>query len=308
MRYSHEVRRVLVLTLFANLAVVAAKLTVGALADSLAVLAEGGHSGLDALNNVLALVLARVAGRAPDEDHPYGHGKFETLGALGIVAFLSVTVFQLVLGAVRRLVAGSAGPEVGWLLVGVVAASAVVSLLVSRYEARRGRELGSDLLIADALHTRTDVWGSLAVLVGLGFAALGYPAADAIVALLVAGIIAFAGVNVLRSTVPVLVDERAADAEELRALALGAEGVLAAYEVRSRGRPGNAFAELTIAVDPALNVAQAHKIADHVELRVARAMGAREVVVHVEPGGTHLAGRYRSARAGGVLTPGTRDR
>ena len=283
MRYATEVRRVLVLTLAANLVVVAAKLSVGVWSNSLAVLAEAGHSGLDALNNIVALALARVAAAAPDEDHPYGHGKFETLGALGIVAFLSVTVFRLVEVAIRRIVGGGPGPDVGWLLVAVVAASALVSLFVSRYEARRGRELGSALLVADAMHTRTDVWGSIAVLAGLGCAALGYPRADAFVALLVAGIIAIAGYRVLRSTVPVLVDEKAVDAGHLRRISLDVGGVVSAYDVRSRGRPGEAFAELTISVDPSLDVAAAHRIADEVERRVGDAMAAREVVVHVEP-------------------------
>lgn len=283
MRYAPQVRRVLAITLAANLVVVAAKLAVGLMSDSLAVIGEAGHSGLDALNNVVALALAQVAARAPDEDHPYGHGKFETLGALGIVAFLSVTVFRLVEGAIARLVVGSEGPDVGWLLVGVVAGSALVSLAVSRYELRRGRELGSALLVADAMHTRTDVWGSVAVLAGLAFTALGYPQADAIVALLVAGIIAFAGYQILRSTVPVLVDERAADAADLRGIAVASDGVLSAYDVRSRGRPGEVFAELTIAVDPTLDVAAAHRIADEVERRVAEAVRARDVVVHVEP-------------------------
>jgi cation diffusion facilitator family transporter len=300
-RHANEVRRVLVLTLIANLAVVVAKLAAGTLGNSLAVLAEAGHSGLDALNNVVALALARVAARAPDEEHPYGHGKFDTLGALGIVAFLSVTVFRLVEVAVRRLLEGSPGPDVGWGLVLVVAASALVSLFVSRYEARRGRELGSALLLADAVHTRTDVWGSLVVLAGLGFAAIGYPRADAIVALLVAGIIAAAGYRVLRSTVPVLVDERAAEAADLRAVALRTEGVVSAYDVRSRGRPGEAFAEMTIAVDPGLNVAEAHLIADEVERRVARAVRARDVVVHVEPAASQR-GRAAAADAHGEPT------
>lgn len=307
MRYAREVRRVLVLTLAANLAVVAAKLAVGVWSDSLAVIAEAGHSGLDALNNIVALALARVAAAAPDEDHPYGHGKFEMLGALGIVAFLSITVFRLVEVAIRRLVGGGPGPDVGWLLIAVVAASALVSLFVSRYEARRGRELGSALLIADAMHTRTDVWGSIAVLAGLGCAALGYPRADALVALVVAGIIAVAGYRVLRSTVPVLVDEKAVDAAHLRRISLEVEGVSSAYDVRSRGRPGEAFAELTIAVDPALDVASAHRIADEVERRVADAMDAREVVVHVEPAAEARADDARADGEGG-RAGGTRVR
>src|SRR5207302_8097620 len=91
-----QVRRVLLGLLLANLVVVGAKLGVGLAAHSLAVLGDALHSGVDALNNVLALVVMRVATKAPDEHHPYGHAKFETLGALAVVGFLSITCFELV--------------------------------------------------------------------------------------------------------------------------------------------------------------------------------------------------------------------
>lgn len=288
------VRRVLLITLAANLLVVLAKGVVGYLTDTLSVMAEAAHSSVDALNNVLALSLARIAAQAPDEEHPYGHGKFETVGAFAVVAFLSVTVFELVTGALRRLGGGAADPQATPLVFGVMLAAAMVSLGVSWYEQRRGRELRSQLLMADALHTRTDVYASAAVLGGLALIAAGYPEADAVVTILVAAVIARAGWRILRTTVPVLVDERAVAAQEIRRIALETEGVQGCYDVRSRGRRGDAFAELTVSVDPALNVKAAHEIADRVEHRVGEAVGARDVVVHVEPG-REPAGR----RAGG---------
>src|SRR5213082_4127017 len=101
------VRRVFIGLLVANLAVVAAKSFVGLRAGSLAILGSALDSYVDALNNVLALIVVRVAAKEPDEDHPYGHGKFETLGALGIVGFLSISCFELVRGAVNHLVSGT---------------------------------------------------------------------------------------------------------------------------------------------------------------------------------------------------------
>lgn len=280
----HEkIRRVLAWTLVANLMVVAAKALAGVQADTLSVVAEAAHSSVDAWNNILGLVLARVAARAPDEEHPYGHAKFETVGALGVVAFLSITVFELVTNAVGRLITGSARPEATPFVVGVMAASAAISLAVSRYENRRGIELGSELLTADAAHTRSDVYASLGVLIGLGLVALGYPRADAAFTFFVAFIIARAGWRILQTTVPVLVDQRAVEARTIRRIALDSPGVLGCYDVRSRGRTGEIFAELTIAVARSMNVEAAHSIADDVERRVAREVGAREVVVHVEP-------------------------
>lgn len=280
---NRQVRRVLRVTLAANLVVVTAKLVAGVLSGALSVVAEAAHSSVDAVNNIVALVFARVAAAAPDEEHPYGHAKFETLGAVTIVAFLSITVYELVSSALRRLIEGTARPQVSAPLIAVVVGSAAVSLLVSGYEKRRARELRSELLAADAAHTRADVWASAAVLVGLAFVARGYARADAIFTLLVAAIIARAGWKILRRTVPVLVDERAVDPDAIRDIALANDAVRDVYSVRSRGRRSHVFAELTIAVDATLDVEQAHRIADDVERRVTKAIGAREVVVHVEP-------------------------
>lgn len=277
------IRRVLWITLVANVTVVLAKLVAGFAAGALSVVAEAAHSSVDAWNNVLALALSSVAAKAPDEEHPYGHAKFETLGAVAIIAFLSVTVYELVTSAVRRLVSGTAQPDVDAFVVGTMVFSALVSFGVARYEHRRAEELGSDLLLADAAHTRSDVWASVAVLGGLGLVAAGYPRADALFTLLVAGIIANAVWRILRRTVPILVDERAVAGDTIRAIARSADGVFDVFDIRSRGRPGDVFAELTVTVDGALNVTEAHRIADDVERRIIRQLGAREVVVHVEP-------------------------
>lgn len=278
-----EVRRVLLLTLAANLAGVALKLAAGLHARSLAVMAEAAHSSLDAWNNVLALALAGIAAQAPDEEHPYGHGKFETLGALGIVAFLSITVYELVSSAISRLIFGSIYPDVGPFVIGAMVGAAVLNFFVARYEDRRGRELDSVILRADAAHTRSDMYASVAVLAGLAIVTLGVRSADAIFTLLVAAVIARAGWRILRGSVPILVDARAVEGARIREIALAADGVVDAFDVRSRGREGDMFAELTVTVDPALDVGSAHRIADEVERAVGAGLGAREVVVHVEP-------------------------
>jgi cation diffusion facilitator family transporter len=280
---NRAVRKVLIITLVANLAVVIAKAVAGWLANSLSVLADAAHSSVDAWNNVMALVVSRVAAKAPDEEHPYGHAKFETLGALAIVAFLSVTVYELLRSVLHRLMGGGSVPQATPFAIGVMLVSAVVNMIVARYETRAGQRLHSEILLADAAHTRSDVYASLAVVAGLGIVSLGYPRADSIFTIFVAVVIARAGWRILRTTVPILVDERAASEETIAALARATPGVRDCFAVRSRGRVGEAFAELTITVDRELNVEQAHQIADRVEHRVAEALAAREVVVHIEP-------------------------
>jgi cation diffusion facilitator family transporter len=283
-RRSREVRRVLGLMLCVSLVLVAAKTTAGVLSGSLAVLGGAFDSALDVLTTVVAILLARVAGEEPDEQHPYGHEKFEALGALAMVAFLSITVYELVRTAIARI-AGDGGERVDTSLgVWVMGGSLVVGVAASEYERRRGKALGSELLLADAAHLRADVFVTLAVLVGLLLTRFGWRTGDAWTTLLVAALILRTGFHILRETIPVLVDEAAVEATEIRRMAEAMDGVDAAYDVRSRGRrEGARFAELTIAVRSGLDIEEAHEIADLVESEVRRRLKARRVVVHVEP-------------------------
>src|SRR5438093_12977468 len=130
------VRRVFIGLLVANLAVVGVKLAVGLSSGSLAVLGGAVDSCVDALNNVLALIVVRVAAKEPDEDHPYGHGKFETLGALGIVGFLSITCFELIRGAVNELLQGPHPVGVTDFQLGVLVLTLGANVVIAWYENR----------------------------------------------------------------------------------------------------------------------------------------------------------------------------
>ena len=282
---STAVRRVLVGLLGANLLVVAAKLVIGITSGSLAVLGDALHSSVDSLYNVLGLIVIRVAAQAPDEDHPYGHGKFETLGALAIVVFLSITCFELVRNAVQELLDGVRAVVVTDAGLVVLLATLGVNVVVAWYENRRGHELASELLIADAAHTRTDVFITIGVLIGVLFARGGAAWVDPVVAIVVAALIVRVAYQIFARTVPVLVDERAIPERTIRHTAQGVDGVKSAYGIRSRGgrAAGVRYAEVTIAVDRDANVEAAHAIADAVEERLKRDLDLNAVTVHVEP-------------------------
>ncbi|HSD32751.1 MAG TPA: cation diffusion facilitator family transporter [Gemmatimonadales bacterium] len=277
------VRRVLIGLFFANLAVVAAKVAVGLSARSLAVLGDALHSSVDALNNILALVVVRVAAQAPDEDHPYGHEKFETLGALAIVGFLSITCFELARDAVTRLLGPHTVPRVTGAQLLILVGGLGINALVAWYEHRRGEELQSELLVSDAAHTRSDVYITAGVIVGLLLARRGWWWADPALALMIAALIVRVAYRIIQRTVPILVDERALPRGEIQSVAEGVDGVRGAYDIRSRGGGQARYAELTIAVDPTTNVAAAHAIADEVEHRLKRDLRLGAVTVHVEP-------------------------
>jgi cation diffusion facilitator family transporter len=278
-----QVRRVLLGLLLANLAVVGAKFAVGISAHSLAVLGDTLHSAVDALNNVMALVVVRVAAKAPDEDHPYGHGKFETLGAVTIVGFLSITCFELVRGAVARLSASHPAPTPSEIQLAILVATLGVNTMVAWYENRRGHELSSHLLIADASHTKSDVLITVGVLIGLLLARRGWWWADPAIAIVIAALIVRVAYRILQDAIPELVDQRAVETIAIRDAAQDVRGVKSAYGIRSRGGAHVRYAEVTIAVDGDANVQAAHAIADQVEERLKRDLALNEVTVHVEP-------------------------
>ena len=283
MTASALVRRVFIGLLIANVAVVGAKLAVGIASGSLAILGSAVDSCVDALNNVLALIVVRVAAKEPDEDHPYGHGKFETLGALAIVGFLSISCFELVRGAVNHLLSGAHRVDINDLQLAILTLTLGVNVVITWYEHRRGIELGSELLVADAAHTRADVFITVGVLAGVLLTRHGWWWIDSAIAIVVALVIVAVAYRILARTVPVLVDQRALPTGEIQQTAQGVPGVKGAYGIRSRGPSDLRYAEVTIAVDRNTNVESAHAIADEVEERLKRDLQFHEVTVHVEP-------------------------
>jgi cation diffusion facilitator family transporter len=281
---SAAIRRTLLVVLALNLLVTIAKVVVGARTGTLTVLGAALESGLDMLNNVVGVMLVAVAGRAPDEDHPYGHDKFETVGALGIVVFLSISCFELMRQGVAALMTNRQPRGVTHKDLGIVAATLLVNAFVVWYERKRGRELGSTLLLADAAHTGSDILVTLLALASLTLVHVNRPWIDAVLAITVALIIAWSGFEVLRQSIPVLVDQRAIDAARLRAVVLGVADIRDVRNVRSRSTAsGQLFAEVTIAVAGTTPVDAAHRLADAVEAAIEREFGTSQVTVHVEP-------------------------
>lgn len=278
------VRRVLWTILFANVAVIGAKVWIGLRAGSLAVLGDAAHSGVDALNNVVALAAVRAASRPPDDDHPYGHAKFELVGALAVVAFLSIACFELVSGAAGRLLAGSPPPRVDSLTFAVLAGTVIVNTVVAWLEDRSARRHRSLLLAADARHTASDVLVTLSVIAGLALVRAGWRSADAWFGILVALMIARAGWGILVQAIPDLVDTAAVEANRIRRFVSDVAGVRDVTDIRSRGRlEGEAFVELTVTVNGNATVEEGHLIADAVERKLRDDAWFSGAVVHVEP-------------------------
>ena len=194
-----------------------------------------------------------------------------------------LSIFELVRGAMARLMSGAPSLNVSSTALGLLVFTLLVNVGVVWFETRAGRRLKSDLLLADALHTRTDVFITVGVLGGLALARAGLAWADPALGLIVAVLVGRAGYQILRRAIPSLVDERAFDQTTIQQEAEGVDGVVSAYAIRSRLAGDRRFAELTIAVDGGADVASAHRIADQVEERLKDSLHLDEVTVHVEP-------------------------
>jgi cation diffusion facilitator family transporter len=278
------IQRTLAIILVANLVVVAVKIVVAMRTGALSVLGATVESALDAMNNLVAMALVSVAALGPDEDHPYGHDKFETLGALAIVGFLSISCFELVRNAVTQLVEGQHPEAATTVELVLLGSTTFVNLFVVWYERRRARELDSALLLADSAHTGGDIFVTVLAFGSLVLTRAGFGFIDPWLALVVAAVIAYSGYQILKVTVPILVDQRAVDAAEIQRIVAAIPGIQGVPSVRSRtSASGKLFAEVTITCDGALTVARAHELADAAERAIRDALGAADVTVHVEP-------------------------
>jgi cation diffusion facilitator family transporter len=279
------VRRVLWVTLLLNLGVSAGKILVGTLSASLAMVADGYHSLVDGSNNVLGLLMARFAYAPPDRGHPYGHRKFETAATVLIGGALLAVAYGVVSSAFQRArTPDAAAPSIGPLNWVVMGATMAMNLFVSWYEAREGRRLGSDFLVADSAHTRSDLYVSLGVVASFAADRAGVGWTDGVVAGAIGGVIAFQAVRILVSAFNVLTDRSVLDPDDVTPVILGIEGVRGVRDVRTRGGRDSVYLDLVILLDGTMTLRAAHDMADRVEGALRRQHPQIvDVVVHVEP-------------------------
>jgi cation diffusion facilitator family transporter len=285
-----EVRKVLLITLLLNLFVMGLKAVVGFWTGSLSLQADALHSVTDSANNVLGLIASRFSSPQPDRDHPYGHQKFEAVGALGIAAFLGIACFEILQGTIERLFRGLTPVNISaselWLLLIVLG----VNIFVTFYERSVGNRVGSPILLADAQHTMSDVWVTITVLVGLigvwQARLLNLPQLqwlDVFLAFPVALLVFSSGWKVLKENLPWLVDEMAIAPEAIQAIVMQVPGVINCHNITSRGLLGRqVFIEMDLIVD-AQDVEAAHQITEDVETLLEERFSPVRVRIHVEP-------------------------
>jgi len=281
------IRRVLLYTLALNIAVAGVKVIYGWSAGSVGMLSDGFHSFFDGLSNIMGLVGIWIASHPPDENHPYGHRKYETFFTIAISFMIFLTCFQILRRVYLAFSVGH-GAKAGDMSFAVMLFSLAVNIYVMAYETRKGRELRSEFLIADAMHTKSDILGSSAVIAGLVFTRMGYPVADTIAGLIIVVFIGRIGYEILRHASDVLVDTVCISTEAILKVVTEVEGVKGCHAIRTRGTSESVYLDLHIFVMPDISVETGHEIAGRVEKAVkAEFPSVVDMVVHVEPNRRH---------------------
>lgn len=276
--------RVLLVELMVNLLVAGTKLVVGWSIGAVALVADGVHSLLDGASNVIAFAGMFAARTPPDAGHPYGHRRFEAMASAGVGLLILGGFVTIARSVVSRLGEPQRVPDVGAVAVGAVVATIVVNFAVTAYEHRRGKELDSAILLADAGHTFSDALAAVVVLASLGGSALGLPWADLVAAVIVCGFIGRTGYAVIRDAVDVLADAAQLDPERVLECVMGVPEVLDAHKIRSRGLPSHVHVDLHIHLRGDLSLSAAHAITHVVSRRIKECFpNVADVVIHTEP-------------------------
>lgn len=280
-----EIRRVLWWILILNLGVAAAKWGYGVVTHSVGMQADGLHSAFDGLSNVIGLIGIWLTAPPPDANHPYGHKKFEALAAGFIGGFLVMTCLYLLWKAYQSWTF-NVHPQVTGISFFIMIGTLVVNIFVTRWERQKGTELKSDILTADSYHTASDVLTSCSVLAGLLAVKAGYAFIDPLVAILIAGVIAWTAFIVLKDVLASFTDAVRLDPKEVQTTVMSVTGVRHCHDIRTRGLTHHVFMDLSVHVDPTLSVEQAHALATRIEEHLIDHFESLEdVVVHIEPEG-----------------------
>lgn len=278
------VQRVLWIVLILNWSVASAKIVYGLISHSSSMTADGFHSLADGISNLIGLVGIYFCSQPRDEDHPYGHKKYETLFALGIAAMLLFVAFNLGREGVHRLIHPIV-PSVGRVSFAVMIATLIVNVIVMTYEYRRGIALRSDILVADSMHTRADIFTSLSVIVALFAAKFGYPILDPVITLVIAGFIAWSAWAIIKQESGILCDAVAiSDPSKIIEVVLRIEGVRGCHKLRTRGRLDDIHLDLHVQVDGDMTLNQSHNLSHRIQTDIVSVFPEiSDVLVHLEP-------------------------
>ena len=280
--YHNEVKKVLVIVLLLNMIVAALKIAFGHYSGILSISADGYDSFLDAVANVIAVVAVYLSAMPKSKKHPYGYTKIENFASIFIAFLLLFVSYEIFTQAIDKFL-NPQTVEISYMAFVIMIISLSVNICLSQYEKVKGKELKSDLLIADSSHTRSDVLVSSIVVVALVLMYFDLSFIDPLVSVVIIVIILKAAIDILRHNFGVLLDASRIDSGDIIDLLGDVDGVIDVHNVRTRGTTSNVYVDMHLVVDSSLSIKKAHEIADYCEKRILDAYEeASEVLIHLE--------------------------
>ncbi|MDX5663372.1 cation diffusion facilitator family transporter, partial [Clostridioides difficile] len=276
-----KVKQVLWIILFANFAVALLKIIIGNQIKSYSMTADGFHSLSDGASNIVGLIGIFFASKPKDKNHPYGHKKFEIITSLFISGMLFVIAIKIILSAVLRI----ANPVVPAITIESLIALIItlfINIFVCMYEYRIGTKLNSYVLISDSLHTRSDIFVSLGVLVTLVGVKLGFPVIiESIVPIIISAFIIYSAYGIFRPSIGILVDRVAVDEDYIKEIVFEFNEVRDVHNIRSRGSKSSIYIDMHVMVDPFISVEQSHDLTHKIEKQIQEEINENaQVIVH----------------------------
>ncbi len=278
-----EIKKVLIITMLLNFFVSGAKIFYGYYTNSLAILSDGFHSLFDGVSNIVGLLGVYLSSQPPDEKHPYGHRKYETFFTIFVGLLMFVTCIEI-FKKIYDSITGVHTVDITNASFVIMGSTMIINTLVARYEIKKGRELGSEYLLADSAHTRSDIYISAGVIASLVLMKLGFIFADVITGAVVGIFVAKAGIHIIKDAADSLLDRTKIDKAGIKEIVSHVKGVKGCHGVRTRGTINHVYLDLHLVVEPSLTVQDAHEIAHIVEKEIKKRFPeVIDVVVHIEP-------------------------
>lgn len=279
-----KIKQVLWVIMFANFAVALLKIIIGSAVKSASITADGFHSLTDGSSNIVGLIGISLAAKPVDREHPYGHRKFETLAGLFIAGMLLFIGGKIIVEAVNRFL-NPVSLNIALENLMALIVTLAINIFVCTYEYSQGKKLNSFILLSDSLHTRSDIYVSIGVLITLVCIKLGLPSIiDPIASLIVSLFILHASYEIFKSAGSILVDKAVIDTEKIKNLALEFDQVKGVHNIRSRGSEDDVYIDMHILTEPNMSVEKSHDLIHQIEKKMRKEINNNlQVFVHLEP-------------------------
>jgi cation diffusion facilitator family transporter len=279
-----KIKQVLWIIMFANFSVALLKIIIGTAIKSTSMTADGFHSLTDGSSNIIGIIGISLAAKPMDKDHPYGHRKFETLAGLSIGGMLAIIGGKIVIEAAMRFI----NPVVPHITLDSLIALVItlcINVFVCSYEYNQGKTLKSYILLSDSLHTKSDIYVSIGVVITLICVKLGIPPViDPIASLIVSGFIFHSAYEIFKSSGSILVDRAVIDTDKIKELTLEFEEVKGVHKIRSRGSDDDMYIDMHILTEPHMSIEKSHDLIHSIEDKMKKEINSNlQIFVHLEP-------------------------